>query len=346
MLMVIFGAGASYDSVEAIRPGTGKGQEENRPPVADQLFEDRPRFTQEMTRYRDCVPLIPRLRTRENGLSVEDMLGRLYEEAPTHGARYRQFAAIRFYLYSMICSCQRHWLDASKGITNHVALIDQIDRWLPVYGKVCLVTFNYDLWIEHALDYKRIGIRSLPDYISHPSFKLIKAHGSISWARQVRNPVIDLTGKDAQQVAFELIEHSEELEFADEFVWSGGHELGLLSTPSGRIPAVPALAIPLVAKMAFECPKAHEDALRDCIPAVSKVLVIGWRGAEQHFLQLLSGLSGGKKIPGLVVAGNRGTASEVIVGLSRATDRITWSASESGFSDFVTSGEADRFLSG
>src|SRR6266446_2188760 len=120
MLMVIFGAGASYDSVEAVRPGTKTDHEENRPPLGDQLFDDRRLFTPEMITYRDCVPLIPRLRTREAGLSVEEMLGRLYEEAPTHGARYRQFAAIRFYLYSMMHVCQRHWWKASQGITNHV----------------------------------------------------------------------------------------------------------------------------------------------------------------------------------------------------------------------------------
>jgi hypothetical protein len=85
--------------------------------------------------------------------------------------------------------------------------------------------------------------------------------------------------------------------------------------------------------------------LRESMPEVSKLLVIGWRGAEQHFLDLLSRLSGGKKIPGLVVAGDRGKASEVIVGLSKASDRISWSASEGGFSDFVTSGEVDKFLS-
>jgi hypothetical protein len=107
----------------------------------------------------------------------------------------------------------------------------------------------------------------------------------------------------------------------------------------------PALAIPLVTKLDFECPRAHRELLHECIPLVSKILVIGWRGAEKHFLTLLSALDGSRRIPGLVVAGDRGRASEVIVGLARASDRVTWSASEGGFSDFVTSGEADSFLS-
>jgi len=343
MLMVIFGAGASYDSVEAVRPNVGTARDyQDRPPLADELFQDRPRFTEMMTRYRDCVPLIPRLRTREGGVSVEEMLGRLYDAAPTHGARYRQFAAIRFYLHAMMWVCQLRWRDTSKGITNHVTLLDLIDQWLPKYERVCLVTFNYDLLIENALDHKRIAILSLSDYVSHPTYKLIKAHGSINWGREVRSPLIDLD-KAPLQVAFELIERSEELQFAEEFVWTGEHDMGRL--PNNGTTVFPALAIPLVTKMAFECPKAHQGVLRDCIPGVSKILVIGWRGAEQHFVELLSSLSGSRKIPGLVVAGDRGRASEVIVELSRASDRITWSASDGGFSDFVTSGEADRFLS-
>jgi hypothetical protein len=224
-----------------------------------------------------------------------------------------------------------------------VTLLDLIDQWLPGYGSVCLVTFNYDLLIEHALNYKRIAINSLTDYISHPSYKLIKADASINWGREVRSPMID-PDKSPIQVAFEMIERIEELEFADEFVWTGDHDMGRL--PNQGMSVFPALAIPLVAKSDFECPKAHQEALQECIPAVPKILVIGWRGAEKHFLELLSKLDGKTKIPGLVVAGDRGRASEVIVGLSRASDRITWSASEGGFSDFVTSGEADRFLSG
>jgi hypothetical protein len=115
MLMVIFGAGASYDSVEAVRPNAATARDyPDRPPLADELFEDRPRFTEMMTRYRDCVPLISRLRTREGGLSVEEMLGRLYDTVPTHVARHRQFAAIRFYLHAMKWVCQLRWWDTSR----------------------------------------------------------------------------------------------------------------------------------------------------------------------------------------------------------------------------------------
>ena len=81
-------------------------------------------------------------------MSVEEMLGKLYEEAPVHGARYRQFAAIRFYLHAMMRECQREWWQTSRGVTNHVVLLDFIDRWLQGYERVCLVTFNYDLLIE------------------------------------------------------------------------------------------------------------------------------------------------------------------------------------------------------
>jgi len=205
-------------------------------------------------------------------LSVEETLGKLFEDASDYPSRNRQFAAIRFYLFTMLWSCQSRWLHIARNITNHVALLDHIERWRSRYRDgVCLVTFNYDQMIEHALDYHRIGITSLDHYISGPAYKLIKVHGSITWGRKVVSPELNSRG----DVRLELIERSEELTLAEDFVWKPNEEIGRLLRPE-RMIAIPALAIPLVAKATFECPKAHEEILRQCIPKVTKLLVIGW----------------------------------------------------------------------
>src|SRR5262245_25692730 len=74
VLLVIFGAGASYDSVPglppppapypALRPIVGglTRPEIHRPPLANQLFDDRPGFVEVMARFPDCIPLVPQLR--------------------------------------------------------------------------------------------------------------------------------------------------------------------------------------------------------------------------------------------------------------------------------------------
>src|SRR2546422_9217433 len=48
----------------------------------------------------------------------------------------------------------------------------------------------------------------------------------------------------------------------------------------------PAIALPVETKNEFEFPDAHLKKLRDVIPEVTRVLIIGWRGTEEHFLKL------------------------------------------------------------
>ena len=49
----------------------------------------------------------------------------------------------------------------------------------------------------------------------------------------------------------------------------------------------PALAIPVEAKQEYECPDDHLQALNECLPKITKLLVIGWRASEDQFLDLL-----------------------------------------------------------
>jgi hypothetical protein len=61
VLLVIFGAGASYDSVAHL-PLSGSGDRilnSERPPLANQLFENRPIFVKAMKRFPDCKSLCP-----------------------------------------------------------------------------------------------------------------------------------------------------------------------------------------------------------------------------------------------------------------------------------------------
>ncbi len=67
MLLVIFGAGASYDSVSALETErwsreTGRG--ERRPPLADELFAGTAPFRAIANKYPRCQPLIPELAPR------------------------------------------------------------------------------------------------------------------------------------------------------------------------------------------------------------------------------------------------------------------------------------------
>jgi hypothetical protein len=55
---------------------------------------------------------------------------------------------------------------------------------------------------------------------------------------------------------------------------------------------IPALAMPMLDKTSFECPPGHLEALKQALPAVQHVLIIGWRAAEPHVLDLLKTTEG------------------------------------------------------
>ena len=50
--------------------------------------------------------------------------------------------------------------------------------------------------------------------------------------------------------------------------------------------SVAAIALPVETKNEFEFPEAHLKKLRSVIPEVTRILIIGWRGTEEHFLKL------------------------------------------------------------
>jgi len=345
MLLVVFGAGASYDSVPH-RPLTHRN--EFRLPLANELFADRTRFSVWIQRFPTCNAVIPYLRQPSEGGSVESELERLRTEAQANSNRIKQLAAVQFYLQSMLWECETLWnQEDARGVTNYKTLLDQIESWrIESKEKVCLVTFNYDTMLEDALPVVGIKIGDLPDYIASNDYKIIKLHGSVNWAHKVHmsasdvKDIIDLTCLD---VANDLIERRAWLRILPDF-----HIIkGPLGEPERRhpseSPSFPALAIPVEKKQEYECPQDHLQALRDCIPEVTKILLIGWRATEINFLQLLSE-NLHRRVHMMAAAGNETSARESVERLVQSGIQGALHVAKSGFSDFVTRREVDDFL--
>ena len=90
MLLVVFGAGASYDSAPSYRVPKGDESfqgdgpipvEQNRPPLADGLFENRGFFSATLTKFPKCQPLVPYLRHLPATKSLEQVLAEFLNEA-------------------------------------------------------------------------------------------------------------------------------------------------------------------------------------------------------------------------------------------------------------------------
>ena len=226
MLMVVFGAGASYDSVPAIPPAREPPQHatpryhSNRPPLANELFDDRPLFNEAVRNCQKCQPIIPYL--QGSSVPVEQVLDKLQSVADQYLQRYRQLAAVRYYLHFMLLACVKKWnAEAPGGVTNYKTFLDQLEGLRDPQESICLVTFNYDTMLEDALSVVGMNIENIADYIASDRYKLIKLHGSVNWGREVDTPIENLGRLADWDVAYELMESVPNLAVSQRSLLSG-----------------------------------------------------------------------------------------------------------------------------
>jgi SIR2-like domain len=288
MLMVIFGAGASHDSAATHVPNgreDGFGRYiEYRPPLADHLFEDREVFNGAINLFPSCKPIVASLR-HLNGRSIEEVLQELQSEADRNSRRHTQLAAVRYYLHYVLWQCGQNWQGLNNGITNYLTLIDQIEDWrLQQDETVALVTFNYDTLLEDALSTVGLKMKQIDDYVNgHPRYSVFKLHGSVNWGRQVAVGPSMGQSPGASKIAEWYIDNVTQLSITSDYFL-------VRSSPPGLVNGVamfPAIAIPVESKNQFECPSAHLEKLERFLPHVRKLLIVGWRGMETHFMRLL-----------------------------------------------------------
>ena len=326
MLMVVLGAGASYDSSPDL---TVSDEEPLRPPLANDLFLNSAHYRQFRDRYPQFHEVIPELLPRAGG-SIEDAMQRLQDEAARNPRRKPQLLAIRYYLKDLLSFLSTNWLSKVGGVTNYAALFGQIQNHRKDDEPVCLVTFNYDTLIESALlAHFRLGFDAIGDYISARPFQLFKLHGSTDWGR----PLVSAPGTRFHGTPGEMIQHVERLGISNEVYTEAMYR--------GSPQLYPAIAIPVLTKDSFECPQEHVQQLTSSIPKVSKILTIGWRGTEQHFLKLLRGVG---PIYLVNVAGTEAEAVEVRERIQALGIGIRDAAAFGGFTETIVERRLDRFL--
>jgi hypothetical protein len=285
MLLVIFGAGASYDSANrtlldrAALPATP-------PPLAKDLVSHH--FGHIAADLSASRPIIDRLRLRmgtEPAASLETELALLAEASATSPERRQQLVAFRFYLHRVIQDTITDWLRVTDGFTHYLTLLNRLFDWHKQTRKrIRLATFNYDELLDLAAQDVLTGWNfssDLPAYVNRHEFQLFKLHGSTDWARVIqRSATINTPMVSAS------------MDMAASVLQPGGTIVA--RPPSAHVGAdglvtLPAMAIPMAAKTNFECPPEHIFALQSSLPNVTHLLIIGWRAAEAHAVRLLEG---------------------------------------------------------
>jgi hypothetical protein len=107
MLLVILGAGASYDSVNvhtAYEEFEWLDANGRRPPLADEIFGSREDLAKYADRYPQARGLIVELRAglARGGGSLEQQLAIVQERAATHPRDASRLMAVRFYIRDLI----------------------------------------------------------------------------------------------------------------------------------------------------------------------------------------------------------------------------------------------------
>jgi len=342
MLMVIFGAGASYDSAPAFRPSLTTGGPW-RPPLAKDLFADTNHaFGTFVQNYPKLAHILPYLRQPSNGRSVEQVLENLVEQGKENPEAIRELASVRFYLCELLHNVTQKWLREIDRVTNYAPLIREILRFNKTGEEICLVTFNYDLLLENALysfDFKsRDPVEQLD---SHPILKLFKLHGSVNWSRLVDLP------EGARLQPQTLIQQADTIRLTDLFVRANATEPNEMYAFAK--PVFPAIAIPVQTKSEqyFECPVAHRNYLVEMLPHVTKILIIGWQAKEAHFLGMLR-----SRIPLLrhvmIIGAKEGDARETLTHFLaeiKPPQLSSVSFAHEGFTEFIVNREGDSFFS-
>jgi len=355
MLMVIIGAGASYDSCPTYpagrRPKSSNEvvDEDHRPPLANQLFDNRPAFAKALVGYPECLKIAPYLRQLPQDKTLEAVLQDLQSAAVKYPEKERQFAEVRCYLHDVITRSAQSWSEVGMGVSNYKTLLYEIDRTRKTTEPVCLVTFNYDTLLDDALWHSGLSIDKLADYIGrHAYYRLFKLHGSVNWAREVELTLLGNTNMgDPHGVLRQVIARAKEMRVTDRYLFSPSKVMGIVQ---GKL-AFPAIAVPVERKQQFECPEFMLEELRKLLPEVTAILTIGWRATEAHFLELLK--QGVKRSVQLhVVAGPRirnydPPGEEVSARLCTALPHNSYSPpfiDPGGFTDFILTGRARQFL--
>jgi hypothetical protein len=325
LFLVIFGAGASYDSVQLRGPVT---TEEDRPPLAAELFDpDRRSFVEAAYEWREGAGLIGEIRSSvAGGTGVETALERFVGYASAGDPEtIRGLLAIRYYIRQVITQCATNWSRKYGNVTNHRMLFNQIERWRRGHqDQGLLVTFNYDSLLDTALDSSGRSLDTIDAFVSRDDYRLIKAHGSIDWMRDLGN----LPARSPHAI----IDLAPEIDFTS----------GKILIGNGLTSAVPAIAIPTQTKTSFECPPEHIEALEDWLKEVDRILIVGWRAQERHFLGLCKRhLADNPKVEVLVVSESPESARATISTLKEHLPVACMHPSVApGFSHFAASDKA------
>lgn len=275
MLLVIFGAGASWDCDwrTVANPQHDDGL---RLPMTRKLFSlTNPAFSAAFNEYDRAQTLIADLQaamTRDN-FQLEIELEHFMEQAPESVDTMKGLLALQFAFQQGFLRASDTYHRSMAQRTNYTALVSRLESARTRTNEdVVFLTFNYDDLLEKALETGPGSFNNFRDY-TQSRFPIFKVHGSVRWCRLSKG-TYPKTEEPESMLNMEIIEEVPEP--------SNDYRHTIRTHEQGRV-SLPALAIPTRSKTDFVMPIEHTRALGELVPKFDKVLVIGWAGNDEHF---------------------------------------------------------------
>jgi hypothetical protein len=290
-LLVVLGAGASYDALST-NVGTFV-----RPPLTKDLAGNNALMNTLLHRYPRARPVInvlqkqlatkPGLAATTLEKALADYLGRSAFDPHVSS----QITATRFYLRDLLYESATSVSNMNGGINNYTDLVTRCYQWARQQDSmVCFVNFNYDPLLEWACrDVFNLQPHSIGTYDEDPNAKVFKPHGSVLWAWPHPS---DLKGHDRADFTLMSINAGEpDVSLMTELVSAEPPPNSQHAATNMSRATLPAFALPMDGKSDFVWPQRQSQYFSD--PTLisnglfGKVMVVGWRAAEPHFMELL-----------------------------------------------------------
>ncbi len=329
--LVILGAGASYNYSFTESPG--------KLPLAKDLFN-----------YPDIITGFPGVESLSSQIllakDIETYFQNQWEKTINfyNPILHNKLIDVHFYLHFLF---QKLSSNPDYRTSNYMGVFQALRDHLIEMGdeeKALLVSFNYDTILEQSLT-RAFNYRydSLDDYIDieQKKFALFKPHGSWNWIRQFNTEFINGLQLKNPGVAFSMSKLIYERKMPLGTFLSGlSNEVSILDKTSFSY-YYPHLLIPYKTKDSFLLPESHLLLLDHFLDQIEKIIIIGWKGAEEKFKNLLKQKLGNKKIIVTCITAKDPT-------IEKELKEILTMANITGFSPYSTSDgtftELNRFI--
>jgi len=294
--LVIFGAGASFDFFDETIDKS-INRFQFRPPLTDNIFDYRCfNEIQLDNRYNLIRGLFGIIRDRINN---KQSLEDAIESAIFNGeVSEQELEILKNYLGHL-------FLKVSNENQNRTG--NNYEKFFKLLNHVCkkftVVNFNYDFLAEKALwDSRMMPIKDINSYIDS-DIKLIQIHGSVTWAENHKDGISRIVAGNRTNIE--------------------GKNL---------------IAIPIAGTTSkhFVCPLKHIEVLGKYMSEVNVIIIIGWKGTENHFNNMIKSVGEVERI--IIVGGEKDEYKKIINNIGfrdKIIDSDTTVVYVEGFSKFL-----------